>query len=73
MRDENERRRHGLIPGSVHAPYQILDANVKPGGLLHELAASTGKRLVFYCAYGERSAMAVQAAQEAGLAPAISR
>ncbi len=33
-----------------------------------ELAASTGKRLVFYCAYGERSAMAVQAAQEAGLA-----
>ena len=68
LRDENERRRHGVIPGSVHAPYQILDANVKPGGLLHELAATTGKRLVFYCAYGERSAMAVQAAQEAGLA-----
>ncbi len=68
LRDENERRRHGVIPGSVHAPYQILDANVKPGGLLHELAAATGKRLVFYCAYGERSAMAVQAAQEAGLA-----
>ena len=68
LRDENERRRDGVIPGSVHAPYQILDANVKPGGLLHELAAATGKRLVFYCAYGERSTMAVQAAQEAGLA-----
>ena len=31
---------------------------------------STGKRLVFYCAFGERSAMAVQAAQDAGLASA---
>ncbi len=27
LRDENERRRHGVIPGSVHAPYQILDAS----------------------------------------------
>ena len=36
---------------------------------VHELAKSTpGKRLLFYCAFGERSAMAVQAAQDAGLA-----
>ena len=35
--------------------------------MLHVLAAATGKRLVFYCAYGERSAMAVQCAREAGL------
>ena len=35
--------------------------------MLHELAAATGKRMVFYCAFGERSAMAVQAAQDAGL------
>ena len=34
------------------------------------LAKSTGRRLVFYCAFGERSAMAVQAAQDAGLAQA---
>ena len=31
------------------------------------VAAASGKRLVFYCAFGERSAMAVQAAQDAGL------
>src|ERR1700751_2022566 len=37
------------------------------GGMLHELARATGKRIVFYCAFGERSAMAVQAAQDAGL------
>jgi rhodanese-related sulfurtransferase len=38
--------------------------------MLHELAKSTGKRLVFYCAFGERSAMAVRAAQDANLASA---
>ena len=67
LRDKDERARHGVIPGSVHAPYPSLDENVQPGGLLHELATATGKRLVFYCAYGERSAMAVKTAQEAGL------
>jgi sulfur dioxygenase len=38
--------------------------------MLHALAGATGKRLVFYCAFGERSAMAVQAAQGAGIAAA---
>jgi rhodanese-related sulfurtransferase len=70
LRDKAERARHGEIPGSVHAPYPELDQNVGAGGLLHELARATGKRLVFYCAFGERSAMAVEAAQEAGLANA---
>ena len=31
------------------------------------VVTATGKRIVFYCAFGERSAMAVQAAQDAGL------
>ncbi|MCH8155486.1 MAG: MBL fold metallo-hydrolase [Proteobacteria bacterium] len=70
LRDKAERERHGEIPGSVHAPYPELDENVGAGGLLHELARATGKRLVFYCAFGERSAMAVEAAREAGLANA---
>lgn len=67
LRDQTERDKHGVIPGSLHAPYPSLDENVAPGGLLHELAEATGKRLIFYCAYGERSAMAVQCAQDAGL------
>ena len=70
LRERSEREKHGAIPGSVHAPYQDLIANIQPGGILHELALSTGKRLIFYCAFGERSAMAVQAAQDAGLTSA---
>ena len=41
-----------------------------PGGMLHRLAASNGKQLLFYCAFGERSAMAVQAAQDARITAA---
>ncbi len=70
LRDRGERERHGVIPGSAHVPYPDLEANLAPGGLLRQLAGSPGQRLVFYCAYGERSAMAVQAAQEAGLSTA---
>ncbi len=70
LREKSERQKHGVIPGSLHAPYPDLAANVRPGGMLNELARATGKRIVFYCAFGERSAMAVQAAQDAGLTSA---
>ena len=70
LRERTEREKHGVIPGSLHAPYPDLQGNIQAGGMLHELASATNKRLVFYCAFGERSAMAVQAAQDAGLATA---
>jgi sulfur dioxygenase len=68
LRDRSERQKHGVIPGSVHAPYPELADYVAPGGLLNELVKSSGKRLIFYCAFGERSAMAAESAREAGLA-----
>src|SRR6266542_4347866 len=64
LRERREREKHGSIPGSLHAPYPDLVENIRPGGMLYELAAATGKRIVFYCAFGERSAMAVEAARE---------
>ena len=35
-----EREKHGVIPGSLHAPYPDLQENIAPGGMLHELAAA---------------------------------
>ncbi len=70
LRESDERAKHGVIPGALHAPYTNLPANVVAGGMLHELANATGKRIVFFCAFGERSAMAVQAAQDAGITSA---
>ncbi len=67
LRENSERSKHGVIPGSLHAPYPDLPQHITRGGMLHELVAATGKRVVFYCAFGERSAMAVQAAQDAGI------
>ena len=59
-RELSDARRKGRLVA------QLVD-NLGEGGLIHELAAS-GKTIVFYCAFGERSAMAVQAAQDKGLA-----
>jgi glyoxylase-like metal-dependent hydrolase (beta-lactamase superfamily II)/rhodanese-related sulfurtransferase len=70
LRESKERCKHGVIPNSLHAPYADLMENVHAGGMLYELARATSRRLLFYCAFGERSAMAVRAAQGAGLGSA---
>ena len=67
LREKRERERHGEIPGALHLSYQDLQENLSPSGVLRVLGAEPGKMLLFYCAFGERSAMAVQAAQDAGL------
>jgi glyoxylase-like metal-dependent hydrolase (beta-lactamase superfamily II)/rhodanese-related sulfurtransferase len=71
LRETSERQKHGSIPGALHAPYGDLQENIGIGGILRELARTADKRLVFYCAFGERSSMAVQAAQDAGLSAAL--
>ena len=68
LRESGERSRHGTLPGALHAPYPSIGENLKPGGMLREVASASGRRIVFFCAFGERSAMAVAAAKEAGLA-----
>jgi glyoxylase-like metal-dependent hydrolase (beta-lactamase superfamily II)/rhodanese-related sulfurtransferase len=67
LREANERAKHGMIEGALHTPYPGIEDSLTPGGMLREVAAATGRRIVFFCAFGERSAMAVAAAKEAGL------
>jgi glyoxylase-like metal-dependent hydrolase (beta-lactamase superfamily II)/rhodanese-related sulfurtransferase len=67
LREHSERAKHGMLPGALHAPYPGIGESLKTGGMLREVATATGRRVVFFCAYGERSAMAVAAAREAGL------
>jgi glyoxylase-like metal-dependent hydrolase (beta-lactamase superfamily II)/rhodanese-related sulfurtransferase len=68
LRETSERLKHGTLAGALHAPYPTIEESLKPGGMLREVATATGRRIVFFCAFGERSAMAVAAAKEAGLA-----
>jgi glyoxylase-like metal-dependent hydrolase (beta-lactamase superfamily II)/rhodanese-related sulfurtransferase len=67
LREANERAKHGMIEGALHTPYPAIEDSLRPGGMLREVAAATGRRVIFFCAFGERSAMAVAAAKEAGL------
>jgi sulfur dioxygenase len=67
LRENQERRKDGTIPGSLHVPYPDVEESLKADGLLQHLAKGGGKRLIFFCTYGQRSAMAVQAAQAVGL------
>ena len=63
LRERAERERHGTIPGALACPLSsVAGEYFAQGGMLHELVTATGKQLLFYCAFGERSAMAVQAA-----------
>ena len=66
LREDKERNRDGLIPGSIHVPYTELESNLQEGTYLHEKLADTPNDVVFYCAFGERSALALEAAQEKG-------
>ncbi len=67
LREENERRRDGVIAGSVHLPYQALRDNIKPGGLLAAMASGPDREILLYCAFGERSALGLQEMFDAGL------
>ena len=40
LRESGERQRHGEVPGALHVPYQDLQESIRPGGVLHELAAA---------------------------------
>jgi rhodanese-related sulfurtransferase len=70
LREDQERRKDGIIPGSLHVPYPDVEESLKAEGLLQQLGKAGGKHLIFFCTYGQRSAMAVQAAQATGLSTA---
>src|SRR5882724_8751739 len=46
LREKSERERHGIIPGSLHAPYPALQENLDAGGILHALAVAAGKQII---------------------------
>src|SRR3978361_1234563 len=67
LRENSERAKHGMLSGALHAPYPSICESLQPGGMLREVAAATGRRVGFFCAFGERSAMEVKAAKDAGM------
>jgi rhodanese-related sulfurtransferase len=67
IRDVRERQRVGYIPGSVHAPRGMLEFWIDPESPYHkEVFAQLGKKYVFHCASGWRSALSVATLQDMG-------
>ena len=67
IRDIRERQRSGFIPGSVHAPRGMIEFWVDPESPYHKAVfGQKGKRYVFYCASGWRSALTVATLQYMG-------
>ena len=54
------------MPGSIHIAYNQFDEQLKPSGALPRLLKDHQGRVVLYCAFGERSALVLQSAREAG-------
>lgn len=67
IRDVRERQRTGFIPGSFHAPRGMIEFWVDPDSPYHkEVFAQEGKKYVFHCASGWRSAITVATLQDMG-------
>ena len=67
LRDVREIQREGRIPGSFHAPRGMLEFWVDPDSPYHKDIFASGKKFVFHCASGWRSALATKAVQDMGL------
>ena len=69
IRDIRELWRDGAIPGAVHAPRGMLEFWVDPESPYARDVFQSGKRFLFFCAGGLRSALAARSVHEMGLAP----
>lgn len=69
IRDIRELDRDGRIPGALHAPRGMLEFWVDPETKYHREVFASGKKFLFFCAGGGRSAIAAQTLQRMGLEP----
>ena len=69
IRDIRELWRDGTIPGATHAPRGMLEFWVDPDSPYYREEFGSGKKFIFYCAGGMRSALAAQSVHRMGLAP----
>lgn len=69
IRDVRELWRDGSIPGAVHAPRGMLEFWVDPESPYARDVFQSGKRFMFFCAGGLRSALAARTVQDMGLEP----
>jgi rhodanese-related sulfurtransferase len=61
LREPEERRQHGAIPGDVHAPRGMLEFYADPISPYHRAEFDPSRRVILYCGSGSRSALGAEA------------
>jgi len=69
LRDVRELWREGLIPDAFHCPRGMLEFWIDPDCIYYKDIFACGKKFIFYCNLGWRSALAAQVSQQMGLTP----
>jgi rhodanese-related sulfurtransferase len=70
LRSSDERRRHGIVPGSIHVPRSVLEWRADPASGWHNPHLDGGRRLILLCAEGFSSSLAAASLVELGHAGA---
>ena len=67
IRSDDDRRREGIVPGSLHIPRTVLEWRVDPAsGSSNPHVGGRGSRLVLICSHGESSSLAAATLVELG-------
>jgi rhodanese-related sulfurtransferase len=69
LRDVRELWREGYIPGAFHCPRGMLEFWIDPDCIYYKDIFACGRKFLFYCNLGWRSALAAQVSQQMGLSP----
>lgn len=69
VREGEELAKTGRIAGAVHVPRGVLEFQADPASPSHKAELGGGRRLVLYCASGNRSALSAKALNDMGLGP----
>jgi len=69
LRDIRELWREGFIPDAFHCPRGMLEFWIDPECIYYKDIFACGKKFLFYCNLGWRSALAAQVSQRMGLTP----
>jgi rhodanese-related sulfurtransferase len=66
LREAAEREQNGTIPGAVPIPRGMLEFYADPSSSYHRPEFAPGKRVIFHCASGGRSALAADTLKQMG-------
>ena len=66
LRSSDERRREGVIPGSVHIPRSVLEWRLDPDSGYSNPNVQPGQRVIVFCAHGFSSSFAAATLRELG-------